>query len=49
MYLYDKQECLFKIHFALVGVSGSFLLIAGAHPAARLRPSLSKTFFKSSH
>lgn len=44
MYLYGKQEGLFKIHFALVEVSGSVLLIAGACPAATLRPSYLKPF-----
>lgn len=44
MYLYDKQEGLFKIHFALMEVSGKIMLIAGAFPDAALRPNLSKTF-----
>lgn len=44
MYLYDKQEGLFKIHFALMEVSGSILLIAGAFPGAALRLNLCKTF-----
>lgn len=47
MHLYDKQEGLFKIHFALVEVSGRFLRIAGAHYPAALR--LSKTYFERSH